>query len=320
MRTDALLLPWSDDAPSLPLITDGPGACPLPDWAVIRVTGADAGNFLQGQSTGEVLGLVAGVMGCGAFCTPKGRVIANFRLARIEDAFYLLLAADLAAAVQQRLQRYVLRSKVVIECLERTLLGVWGAGSGPALDGLGLGRAGAERFRLAETGECHWLAIGPDARLDGLLPICQPLHPDAWRWRDLDAGFPLVGAACSEAFLPQMLNLDLLGGVSFKKGCYTGQEIVTRTHFLGQLKRRLFRLHGVGGDMPAPGCTVLDTRQDESRTAGQIVNACRNPQGGWDVLAVLALELADSPQLRAMTPDGPLLAMGALPYAITDPA
>jgi len=140
------------------------------------------------------------------------------------------------------------------------------------------------------------------------------LPADTWRLRDIEAGFPLIRAATQEEFLPQMLNLDCLGGTSFTKGCYTGQEIVTRTHFLGQIKRRMFRLNCPGNVELHPGAAVVEVEGDTSKTAGQIVNACRNETGDYECLAVLSLEYADSPNLQAGSAEGPRLSRLPLPY------
>lgn len=326
--------PWLNQWHELSLDAPGPAICALPDWAVLMVAGADAAAFLQGQTTCDVLALTPGASGCGAFCTPKGRVIANFRLTRVDDGFLVWLSAGLSDAVHQRLRMFVLRSRVSIEPLERAVLGAWGPAIGdllraagadlaacPDAGGYGSSDGGGGPGREDDLGR-YMLAEGRGKAglLATLISCAQPVHPDAWRLRDIAAGFPLVLPATREEFLPQMLNLDTLGGISFKKGCYTGQEIVTRTHFLGQLKRRMYRLRSASPSPLEPGAAIFDAGNAEPTPAGQIVNACRDADGHWECLAVLIQELADSPALRAIDPQGPLLVRQPLPYSPGKPA
>lgn len=314
---------WLDDSKDLPRAAEGPGFCRLPDWGLLKISGEDAAVFLQGQATCDIHALTPGAAGCGAFCTHKGRVIANFRIARGMDGFYLLTAAELLEAVSQRLSMFVLRSRVTLEpriAGEGMLLGLLGTGTGKALESAGL-TTGADAphgwrdfpgggvLMLGDGTERSILILdaGKSPLLGDLSQHLTPLHPDAWRLRDIEAGFPMVVSATSEEFLPQMLNLDMLGGIGFKKGCYTGQEIVTRTHYLGQLKRRLYRFHGHVGTVPAPGTPVYDTGDAEPQAVGQIVNACREPSGKIQGLAVLPLDHAESPALRIREAHGTVL-------------
>lgn len=319
--------PWLHQWHELPLDAPGPAICVLPDWAVLKVAGEDAGAFLQGQTTCDIQALAPGESGCGAFCTPKGRVFANFRVARLGDSFHVWLAAGLSGPVRQRLRMYVLRSRVTIEPLERIVLGAWGTGIADLLGAAGVDWVACPdngQYGLPDGDETGRLALTVETGNTGLLAElnahARPVHPDAWRLLDIAAGFPLVLPATREEFLPQMLNLDTLGGISFKKGCYTGQEIVTRTHYLGQLKRRMFRLRSAGLTPLEPGATIFDTNGAEPVPAGQIVNACYAPDGHWDCLAVLIQDLADSSTLRAIDPQGPQLLRHSLPYPIGKPA
>ncbi len=305
-----------------------PAFCRLADWTLLRVSGEDAASFLQGQSTCDISALADGELGCGAFCTPKGRVIATARLARWGNAFYLLLPADLASLIQKRLQMYVLRSRAGIEDLSSKylLFGAMGPGIEPALCSAGLRPPQAAGLSWSSDADGGILKLTGDLeRFILLVPAdknlttemtgqLQAVHPDTWKLSEIEAGFPWVTRATSEAFLPQMLNLDMLEGISFNKGCYTGQEIVTRTHFLGQLKRRMFRLCAASGSDLAPGSPVCNVTEGETVTAGHIVNACRNARGELECLAVLGLEFADSPDLHTTDSQGLSLRRLPLPY------
>lgn len=315
----------------LPHVVDTPSACRLSDWGLLCVSGEDAATFLQGQATCDINALEDGGLGSGAFCTPKGRVIASFRIAKLGHAFYLLLANELVPVIHKRLQLYVMRSRVILENLsdQYLLIGAMGPGIETALDdageklpeGPGLMWSqdmGCGVMKISENSARYLLLLA--ANREGAQESISQLpsfHADAWKREEIAAGFPWVTAATSEEFLPQMLNLDCLNGIGFKKGCYTGQEIVTRTHFLGQLKRRMFRLYCKSDSPVEAGAVVYAEFEGESKTAGQIVNACRNKEGDIECLAVLSLELADSPTLRVTDPQqGPLLQKLPLPYSL----
>ncbi|MGZ8245160.1 CAF17-like 4Fe-4S cluster assembly/insertion protein YgfZ [Methylomagnum sp.] len=309
------------------------GVCALPGYGLIKISGEDAETFLQGQTTCDVKALASGHSRQGAFCTPKGRVIANFRLLRSEQGFYLLLAANMAATVRKRLHMYVLRSKVVVEDLSPDwgILGVIGAGFEPELAALGVTLpdepeawiTGPDHFALRLNDGRGLIAATADTatRLGlGLVEKLAPLSPTLWRLRNIEAGLPEISAAITEEFLPQMLNLDLLGGIGFKKGCYTGQEIVARTHYLGQLKRRMFRLRCQGEAELAPGALIYDiSTQAEPKNVGQVVMAAPEASAIQQILAVIGLEYAQSENLRLLRPDGPVVEWLPLPYSLELP-
>lgn len=314
--------------------SDGPACCGLAGYGLLRISGEDAAPFLQGQCTCDVTALAPERSGVGAFCTPKGRVIASFRLLRAEQGFYLLLAADLAETVRKRLQMYVLRSKVVLEDLtpRRGMIGLLGGGSEALRDACGieapqepgawLETPGSLFLRLDDHTGRFLVAADMDtaprlwSRLSENLPR---VHPDLWRLRDIAAGFPEIVAATSEEFLPQMLNLDALEGIGFQKGCYTGQEIVARTHFLGQVKRRMFRLRCVGEIEPVAGAAVYEASETEPKTVGQIVTTAPESVSAYQILAVLGTENAEGANLRIGRPDGPPAELLPLPYPLETP-
>ena len=317
---------------SPPSQLDGPSGCWLEGWGLLRISGADAANFLQGQCTADIQALAHGSLGCGAFCTPKGRVFANVRLARWENDFYLMLPRELVAPLQKRLQLYVLRAKVTMEDLsgDQSMLGVLGLNAGDALRNAGFEIPAKGRFAAPGDDGPAVLSLPDDPTRFILLfvdhrntapKLTQALalvHSETWQLREIAAGFPWVTLATSEEFLPQMINLDRLDGVGFNKGCYTGQEIVTRTHYLGQLKRRMFRLQGQANLCPTPGAVVYDVNGTEPKSVGHIVNACQVESERFECLAVLALELVNSPSLKVGDPDGPPLEKLPLPYSLTD--
>ncbi len=187
----------------------------LPHLAAVEVAGPDAAQFLNGQLSNEVLSLTPGAWQLASWSNPKGRVLAVLSLGRIEERFYAVLPRELAASFIQRISRYILRSKVTMHLAPAQLI-VMGSIESP------------DRFAIAAA----------------MVPA--PTHDAAdverrWRLARIAAGLPQVYAATSEQFVAQMINLDLVNGVSFRKGCYTGQEIIARTQNLGRIKRRMLR-------------------------------------------------------------------------------
>jgi len=235
-----------------------------PSYRVLKVGGADATAFLQGQLTQDLSRpgplLLAGLL------SPQGRVVVLAWLARSEGGWLLVLPAALAENVRTRLSRYVLRSKVNLELapLEAPL----------------------ERA-IAAT-------LAPDARLDPLALV--------------RAGIASIDAAGSEEWIAQMLNLDLVGAISFEKGCYTGQEIVARTQHLGRIKRRLFHLGFGAGPVPAAKAAIVTS----AGKVGEVVSAAATP-AGVECLAVVNLDARDAP---LATEDGRACTVLPLPYPI----
>src|SRR5216683_1619692 len=206
--------------------------------ALIGVTGDDAAGFLHGQFTNDVESLAAGHAQWNGWCSPKGRLLATFLLLRTADRFLLMLPAEIAPAIAKRLTMYVLRSKVKI--VDETEL---------------YARIGLAGARAAQSVASHWgrtPAAMQSVEKDGA--ICVALGGDRF-----------------DAFVPQMANFDLVGGVSFTKGCYPGQEIVARTQYRGILKRRMALAHLGDGDRPAPGQSVFSSSFG-AQAAGTIVN------------------------------------------------
>jgi folate-binding protein YgfZ len=268
----------------------------LSHYAVLRVTGEDAAAFLHAQFTNDVQALAVDAAQWNGWCTPKGRLVATFLLVRRKDEFLIVLPAEIAGPIAKRLGMFVLRSKVKIadasaDFARRGLMDVNDAPApmraadrdGAIVVGLDAGRA----LMLAPP------AAAPAANADA----------DAWELSSIRAGVPTVTAATQEAFVPQMANFELVGGVSFKKGCYPGQEIVARMQYRGGLKRRMARAHIAGADRPQPGDHVYSSAFGD-QSAGTIVNAAPAPEGGFDVLVVAQIESIERGDLRWKATDG----------------
>lgn len=300
----------------------------LDHLATLQFSGEDAAAFLQGQLTCDVEGLSPVSSTYGAFCTPQGRMLANFLLWRDPAGFFFMaISRDILTLVQKRLSMFVLRSKVKISDTAGalTLIGAAGPQSAAAIGGafFELPRAPHE-VRHQRSGTAIRL---PDGRfvLACAAPqatalqqqIAAPLQAagsSAWRWLDIRNGVPLVTAATQDRFVPQMANLELLGGVCFTKGCYTGQEIVARTQHLGKVKRRMF-LANVAAAAAAGDNLYSEDLGDQA--SGMIINAEVSPDGGHDVLAVVQIASRESSTVRLKSADGPALRFLPLPYPVT---
>jgi hypothetical protein len=276
----------------------------LPGFGVLRIGGADAVTFLQGQFTNDVRLLADGRTQVAACCTNQGRVIALARLRQTDDAIYALLPADLIGKVATHLRKFVLRSKV--EILQAADLNV-----GAILTGDASAAAQAHRVfdeaaltmspvPLAGTTAVVTFQYAPDREVIAAPPVAwrsisglslsrpNQRAQSEWLAADIAAGLPHVFSATSEQFTPQMLNVDLIDGVSFTKGCYTGQEIVARTHHLGRVKRRTMRFHlAPGGAAPALLSNLL---LDGVKAADVLMTA--ETDEGIELLAVTNLEAA----------------------------
>ena len=310
---------------------DAAVVCDLSPCSVLRIAGPDAATFLQGQLTDDVAALSPGEAEYGAWCSPKGRMLANFLVRRSGDSiFELLLPQSLSDAIAKRLRMFVLRSRVTVDDAsdESIRLGVGGPNAGQAI-GSALGEPPAvgaaaslgEALVTALPGPRYVVAVAPDGAAscwDRLAAACRPAGFAAWQWLTIRAGVPIVTAITSDQFVPQAANWDVLGGVSFQKGCYAGQEIVARTQYLGRLKERLALLH-LDAAPPAAGERLFSVAFGE-QPCGTIVNAAAAPDGGSDMLAVLQLAAAESGDVHLGAPGGPSLRLSTLPYDTPAPA
>ena len=215
----------------------------LTRYGLLAVTGADARDFLHAQLTKDIAKLPQDGVAFAGWCTAKGRLLATMLVIPSADGFLLQLARDVAPAVQKRLSMFVLRSKVRIS--DQTdawaQYGLWNADlkvSGVAWEG------GTATVRV---GERRFLRLGKD-----LSQSCAGSE-EQWTLQEIRAGRPWISAATQDQFVPQMVNLEILGGVDFQKGCYPGQEIVARAQYRGEVKRRMTRLELPQGMQLKPG-------------------------------------------------------------------
>jgi hypothetical protein len=293
--------------------------CEIAQFGLIRFSGAEAQTFLHNQLSCDVAALTPGKSTYGSYCTPAGRVLATFLLWRSGEDFFMQLPSPLREPIQIQLSKYILRSKVKAAdaSAEWMLLGVSGTDA-TALVQRAVGQVPKAVYEVVQAPEATVISLPGDryeivaarekatAVLASLASGAEKADPDHWDWLDIRAGVPVVLPATQEAFVPQMVNLDLIGGVSLTKGCYPGQEIVSRMHYRGTLKQRMYLANLAGSERPQPGEKLYSSDFGE-QACGTIVNAARSPEGGHDVLAVIQIASAERGAVRWKTPDGPAL-------------
>jgi tRNA-modifying protein YgfZ len=273
----------------------------LADLGVVRAQGADAIKFLQGQVSNDVERLTAETSVLAGLHNPQGRAIALLRLVLAgPDEILAIVPRELAAPVAARLSKFVLRAKVKISDVSAEW-DVAGIEVGSIAAGLGVASVGAARrdeegrvwacLATIEGRASRWLMVS-----HGTAPLAAPsMSRDEWRALDIAAGIPQIYAATSEAFVAQMLNLDLLDGIAFDKGCYTGQEVIARAHYRGKVKRRMqrFRTREAAKLAANDSGTLADGR------TFKVVDAVQLGDGRCEFLAVTNFDDAASADVTA---------------------
>ena len=295
------------------------GGMALPDWSVLKVFGPDARTFLHGQLTQDVLTLTPNQARWAAYCTAQGRMLATFLMwAGSEQEVYLACSTDLAERVLKRLRMFVLRAQCQLQLEAGHVVGLVGrccaARAGEQAPPMAVTPAtGATQIELPPAlGIRRALLWGPD-----------PWQADApevprrvWDALEVHGGMARLTAANVEQFVPQMVNLELIGGVNFQKGCYPGQEVVARSQYRGTLKRRAVLLAGAAPLTPGDELFVQD---DPEQPAGRVVLAAPGLHPGDDHVALVEVRLSTLSQvLHAKSPDGPAMHRLELPYAIPE--
>lgn len=294
---------FGDAASELNAARDGSVLAPLTHVGIIRVSGEEAKSFLHNQFTSDINHLGADVVQHSAWCSPKGRMLASFIVWRDGDDYLLQLSEDLVPAMAKRLQMYVLRAKVKIfdESEGVSVFGISGIGASATLQGAKLPvpevmKSGAfDDGQVVRIEETRFLvavkAASALALWQSLAATAQPVGVPAWQWLDIQSALPLISEATKEHFVPQMANFERIGGVSFHKGCYPGQEIVARTQYLGKVKRHLYRL---GCDQAMAAGDELFSVAAPDQASGMVVTGTASPAGGYEALAVLMESAADA--------------------------
>ena len=298
--------------------------CPLSHEGVLAVRGSDAAKFLQGQLTCNLNYLSDTQASLGARCTQKGRMQSSFRILLQGDGVLLAMATALLEPQLADLKKYAVfsKSKLTDESAAWVRFGLVNAD--PALASLGL-ELPADTDSVARNDTLIAIRISPDraelwvpaeqgdAIRSQLAATLEQADLNEWLLGQIRAGIGQVMPQTRELFIPQMLNLQAVGGVSFKKGCYTGQEIVARMQYLGKLKRRLYRLSLAAPEMPEPGTPLFSPSHNSA--IGEVVTAAKAGQT-IELLAVLQAEAAESGDVHVGTLEGPGLQLLDLPYTL----
>ena len=325
---DDTALDFGDAAAERTATRDGTVLCDLSQFGVIKVSGEEAQGFLHNLFSSDVNALTPQQALPSSFNTAKGRALATFLIWRTPTEFFLHLPRSVLAAIQKKLSMYVLRAKVKIENASDNLvcLGLSGANAAALLhqhfptlpqnpldavqhEGTVIIRLAADRFQINTTQQLApalWKELSTKAK---------PVGSPCWDWLNIRAGFPVILPQTQEAFVPQMANLDLIGAVNFKKGCYPGQEIVARMQYLGKNKRRMYLAHVDGETAPQPG-NELFSMEMEGQSCGIVVNAQPAPEGGYDLLAVIQIASHDTFPVHLGALTGARLQFQPLPYPI----
>ncbi len=325
---DGVILDFGNASNERLATRDSTVICDLSQFGVLKVSGEDARTFLQNLCSNDITSITPNLAQFNSLNTAKGRVLATFLIWQSGADYFLQLPHSLLASIHKKLSMYVLRAKVKIEdaSSQNICLGISGTQAGDILKTC-IGfvpptdlavennaksciiRIALNRYLLITTSESAvtaWQQLGTQA-----IAVGSP----CWDWLNVRAGIPVILPATQEQFILQMLNLELLGGVSFKKGCYPGQEIVARMHYLGKVKQRTFLAHVAGIVSPQPN-DLLFSEDFIGQASGNILNAAPAPQGGYDVLATLhTTSVTNSHLVHWKTPDGAALNIQALPYS-----
>ncbi|MDD5057179.1 MAG: folate-binding protein YgfZ [Sideroxydans sp.] len=307
---------------------DGTVLCDLSQFGALKVSGDDAQHFLHNLFSSDVNALTPQQAQYSSFNTAKGRALATFLIWRNESEFFLHLPQSLVAPIQKKLSMYVLRAKVKIENASDNIvcLGISGAHAAtvlqkifPALpqhpldalqhEDCKIIRLDANRFQIITTAQqaaALWQQLNVETK---------PAGSPCWDWLNIRAGIPVILPQTQEAFVPQMANLDLIGAVNFKKGCYPGQEIVARMQYLGKNKRRLYLAHVDVDAAPQAGDELFSMETDE-HACGVVANVAVSPEGGFDLLAVVQIASHDAFPVHLGALTGARLQFQPLPYPL----
>ncbi len=322
---------WSEFLQTRPDENSDPQVgCALNDlshFGLIQVEGEDALQFLQGQMTNDMREVTDEHSNLSGWCTAKGRLMASFRVFRLGGDYYLQTPQEHIASLLKRLRMYVLRSKVTITDASDQLarFGLTGECAESLL------KAQFTTVPASQNGamEINDLVVirmpGPTPRYEiigpatNLIKLWEDFESKAtrmsssfWALQEIRAGIPSVFPETIEAFVPQMLNMQLIDGVSFTKGCYTGQEVVARMQYLGKLKRRMYLAHVECDAAPLPGDELFAAGSTSGQGTGKVVDA-QASGNGYDLLAVIEIDSAEN-QAVYLGANGPQITLAKLPY------
>ncbi|MFK5892985.1 MAG: folate-binding protein [Pseudomonadota bacterium] len=283
--------------------------------ALLEFTGEDAKTYLQGQLTNDINDISNEHSQLSGYCNPKGRLLALFHIFSINDKIYLQFPVELLPKILKRMRMFVMMSKVTIKDVSEELINVGLAGNNISeilkqqFDSLTdvnnsvLTKNGITLITISGINSDKTPRYQCLGSSDALISFCTELFSkdvflqdnDGWTQLDIQSGLPRVVPNTVETFVPQMLNLHRLNGINFKKGCYTGQEIVARMHYLGKLKRLMYQLKFNTDKLPKPGDSLYSPESTSGQGAGKIVLASISTNtlsSEKEVIALAVLEIS----------------------------
>lgn len=305
--------------------------CDLSHYGLIRVYGEEAETFLQNQFCNDVRDVTDELSQLNGYCNPKGRVLAFFRMFMANEQYFLRLPQEVLTDTVNRLRMFVLMTKVTLEDASNDLvrIGLSGPNADKKLSDVTDNipdeintvthsgeltiiktSSSSNRFEIygdVDSIKSTWLQLSTDAH---------PVGYGSWELLEIRDAIPEIVQETKEAFVPQMINLQAIEALSFKKGCYPGQEIVARMHYLGKLKRHMFLAHIKEEVVPTPGDSLFAEGSESGQGAGKIVRAQANPNGGSDLLAVIEIASKEKGVIHAIESHGPILEILPLPYPL----
>ena len=319
---------FGDPAAELAAAKNATIVADLSQLGLIAFSGEETVTFLQGQLTSDVRSLHADTAQWSGYCSPKGRLLGNFLMWRQGEDIVLQMSGDIRESVQKKLAMFIMRSKTKARDASEENVRLVIAGS-QALNAVqsALNVMPEAPMQVASAGSDYVIRVGQDKFVLSLAlaaaeqmwrtlaKSATPVGAPVWDCLRLNAGIPMITAATQDEFVPQMVNLEVIGGVSFQKGCYTGQEIVARSQYLGKLKRRMFLAHV---DVEARPGDSLYSADGEGQATGMIVNAAPSPERDFDLLAVMRIESAKTVAMHLKSLDGPVLTLKNLPYTLPE--
>ncbi|VAX07975.1 tRNA-modifying protein YgfZ [hydrothermal vent metagenome] len=304
--------------------------CDLSNLGLIKLSGKDSAEFLQGQVTNDIRELTPEHSQLNGYCNPKGHMLASFLVFQRGGELFLQLPIEMLEPVLKRLSMFVLRSDVTVTDASDKLIRIGIAGQDAEVQLRNhLTVLPAEPYATHHDQELtiirlpgatpRFEIIGPES---SIRPLWQQLSADItatnssyWSLLDIQAGIPAVYPATVEAFIPQMVNMQLIGGVSFKKGCYCGQEIIARTQNRGTLKRRMYLAHIPGDKIPTAGDELSSPSAEHNKAAGVVVDAQPVAGGGSDALVMIQIACFEANDVCTRDDKGQQLDFQSLPYA-----
>ncbi len=305
---------------------------PLSSRGVLKISGADALEFLHGQFSNDLKQLNTGQWQLSSYSTPKGRLLAVFRIAKVGEDFYIEMPESTKEAFQKRLTMFVMRSKVTIDNLSEELLisAIVGPDSPKVMHTLGINAPSnpyeasvSESHDVLVLRECgdtqRYVILATSSKTTEMWQTADSsllrTAENTWALSQIANGQPDVFDETKEQFVAQMMNLQVIGAVNFKKGCYPGQEVIARLHYLGKLKRRMYRFSATGQTLPVSGSEIVLVGETEA--AGKVASAAFSTEGKIELLAVMKVASVESDDVLQLA-SGETLEILELPYAFAE--